>query len=235
MFVDHFRCFLCGPKDRCLQRERQVVLKNFAFLFKTIFATKSPCKRIFLEQLNRGGPPHVCERNHVFLLAGNTTYIRDVLNMKLWEDDDYYLGLHFQVPKPLVLGREHIVCCTLGMQKTDSDILTSQRLSFPNFNPASFRQMIQFHQIWLEFFFGGLIQYDPSCNFHFELYVVFLREMDEHIIPTYPNHIPALPWGLGFSWRVFCPVFCCNSEFCNYSSHTNPKSLMVASEPANAD
>ena len=60
------------------------------------------------------------------------------MNMKLWEDDDYYLRVHFQVPKPLVLRREHIVCCTLGMQKTDSDILTSQRLSFPNLNPASF-------------------------------------------------------------------------------------------------
>jgi len=69
--------------------------------------------------------------------------------MKLWEDDDYYLGVHFQVPKPLVLGREHMVClfcCTLGMQKIDSDILTSQRLSFPNLNPASFGQ-IQFDQI----------------------------------------------------------------------------------------
>lgn len=73
--------------------------------------------------------------------------LRLTMNMKLWEDDDYYLGLHFQVLKPLVLGREHIACCTLGMQKIDSDILTSQRLSFPNLNPASFGQMIQFDQI----------------------------------------------------------------------------------------
>ena len=207
MFVDHFRCFLCGPKDRCLQRERQVVLKNFAFLFKTIFATKSPCKRIFLEQLNRGGPPHVCERNHVFLLAGNTTYIRDVLNMKLWEDDDYYLGLHFQVPKPLVLGREHIVCCTLGMQKTDSDILTSQRLSFPNFNPASFRQMIQFHQIWLEVFFGGVDPIWSQLQLSFWIIRSFFEGDGWTHHPNISQSYPSLALGLRILLEGFLPSF----------------------------
>lgn len=137
--------------------------------------------------------------------------LRLTMNMKLWEDDDYYLGLHFQVLKPLVLGREHIACCTLGMQKIDSDILTSQRLSFPNLNPASFGQMIQFDQIWPEFFFGvGLIQFDLIWS---NMIPVFLREVDEHIIPTYPSLALGLRILLGFSAPKDIQFFCWNSEF----------------------
>lgn len=189
------------------------------------FATKSPRKTSFARAAQPGGPPPcLWEKSRVsHLLTRNTPY------KWTWSFGKMMIiifGFIFRFQSHWFWGGNTSFVAPWECKKPTQTSSPHNGWVFRIWIPHPSGQMIQFDTIWLEVFFGGgVIQVDPIWTQFF-----WGRWMN-----TSSQHIPALPLGLRICWRVFCKVFCWNSEFCNYSRHTNPKSLMVASEPANAD
>lgn len=140
-----FCFFLCGPKDKCLQWECEVILKNFSFHFKGNFCNTT-----------RGTPLCLWEKSRVsHLLARNTPY-KGLWTWSFWKMMIIIFGFIFRFQSHWFWGGNTSFVAPCECKKSTQTSSPHNGWNLSEFESRKFVQMIQFDTIWLEVFFWGV-------------------------------------------------------------------------------